>query len=354
MEISKFASGVEPTDQPFAVGVIAPDETSKHHEHHHKNRVVDMIDGSNNQPEDSMSPLANIILAGGLGGAIGDTSMYPLDTIKTRQQGAPNVLKYRSMWEATKTIVKEEGIIRGVCSGYTPAMLGSLPSTMAFFATYEQTKRILILDYHVPETISYLTAGFLGDFASSFIYVPSEVIKTRLQLQGRYNNPYFNSGYNYKGMTDAAVSIVKTGGWGALFYGYKATLTRDLPFSALQFAFYEKLHQQAQDFVGENKDMGFGLELTTGAIAGGLAGTLTTPLDVVKTRVQTQNPATQINIIKESTGTTRALFDIYRSEGLSALFSGVGPRLVWTSIQSSVMLMMYQSILKLLDDRKVF
>lgn len=50
----------------------------------------------------------------------------------------------------------------------------------------------------MPEVVSHLTAGSLGDLAASFIYVPSEVLKTRLQLQGNYNNPHFVSGYNYR------------------------------------------------------------------------------------------------------------------------------------------------------------
>lgn len=76
---------------------------------------------------------------------------------------------------------------------------------------------------------------------ASFVYVPSEVLKTRLQLQGRYNNPSFISGYNYKSTWHALRMIVKYDGVGALFHGYKATLLRDVPFSALQFAFYGKM-----------------------------------------------------------------------------------------------------------------
>lgn len=73
---------------------------------------------------------------------------------------------------------------------------------------------------------------------ASFIYVPSEVLKTRMQLQGRYNNPSFISGYNYKNTWHALQMIVKYDGIGALYQGYRATLLRDVPFSALQFAFY--------------------------------------------------------------------------------------------------------------------
>lgn len=241
----------------------------------------------------------------------------------------------------------------------------------------------------------YLTQiiGFLADFAASFVYVPSEVLKTRLQLQGRYNNPYFQSGYNYKGTSHAARTIIRQEGFSALFYGYKATIFRDLPFSALQFTFYEQAQTWARQWK-RSRDIGLSLELFTGAAAGGLAGVITCPLDVVKTRIQTQiNPSAQlpvkqtpvhrsasphvqskptklhpkeqkrmISTSSPSTHTPRpgsmnldtssvltGLKLIYRTEGISGMFRGVGPRFVWTSVQSGCMLFLYQSILKQLE-----
>ncbi|EMR62828.1 putative solute carrier family 25 member 38 protein [Eutypa lata UCREL1] len=273
-------------------------------------------------------------------------------------------------------------------------MMGSFPGTVLFFGTYEWSKRHL-LDYGIQSHVSYLTAGFLGDLAASIVYVPSEVLKTRLQLQGRYNNPYFKSGYNYRGMFDATRTIVRTEGFSELFSGYKATLYRDLPFSALQFMFYEQFHHWAQDWK-QSRDIGIPLELLTGAAGGGLAGVLTCPLDVVKTRLQTQidsvpvmsqskertvtdtksglkeNPSQHvqpkmspkqtkrpISTSSPSTHTptpgaatldtesvTKGLRIIYKTEGMGGWFRGVGPRFVWTSVQSGCMLFLYQTILR--------
>src|SRR5690349_5511997 len=102
--------------------------------------------------------------------------------------------------------------------------------------------------------------GFLGDFAASIVYVPSEVLKTRLQLQGRHNNPHFASGYNYRGTSDAVRTIIRQEGFSALFHGYGATLWRDLPFSALQFMFYEQGQTWAKRWK-ESKEIGWQLEL---------------------------------------------------------------------------------------------
>ena len=222
-------------------------------------------------------------------------------------------------------------------------------------------------------------------------------MKTRLQLQGRYNNPFFNSGYNYRSTIDAARTIVRQEGVTALFYGYKATIWRDLPFSALQFAFYEQEQTWAKQWVG-SRDIGLGLEILTAASAGGLAGVITCPLDVVKTRIQTQlNPSeealspsrlskierqpakamptrtsnyvtniTQLaqqkrlistsspnttvfkpgSVMLDTSSVITGLKIIYKTEGIAGLFRGAGPRLVWTSVQSGTMLVLYQALLR--------
>lgn len=227
------------------------------------------------------------------------------------------------------------------------------------------------------------------------VYVPTEVLKTRLQLQGRFNNPYFNSGYNYRNTVEATRTIVRAEGFGALFYGLKATLYRDLPYSALQFAFWEQEQNAARAYVGK-KDIGLPLEILTGATAGSMAGIITCPLDVVKTRIQTQivpqnpvpssanaskpaqtmdkhasrvrkstsstqskrpistSPATALKQHSAATLDTSSIMTglrlIYRTEGMWGLFRGVGPRAVWTGIQSGTMFVLYQTFLRYFDE----
>jgi hypothetical protein len=89
----------------------------------------------------------------------------------------------------------------------------TVPGTTVYFAIYEFTKRTLN-ETNVPEVVSHLTAGAMGDLIGSFIYVPSEVLKTRLQLQGRYNNAHFVSGYNYRNTWHATKTVNEKEGWG--------------------------------------------------------------------------------------------------------------------------------------------
>jgi hypothetical protein len=353
-------------------------------------------------------PYLNAMLAGGIGGTTGDMLMHSLDTVKTRQQGDPHLPpKYTSMGNSYYTILRQEGVRRGLYGGVAPAFLGSFGGTVIFFGCYEWSKRFLV-DQGLNPTVAYFASGFIADLAASPLYVPTEVLKTRLQLQGRYNNPYFFSGYNYRGTFHALRTIYQKEGFRELFSGYKATLFRDLPFSALQFAFYEQEQKLAKSWMG-SKDIGLPLEILTGASAGGMAGVLTCPMDVVKTRIQTEldpeviaqargkaaaaaapassshsttvtsssrptkSSAKQPNIRGHSISTSgastalkqhgqvsldtesvmKALKIIYRTEGISGWFRGVGPRGVWTSVQSGTMLVMYQTLLKWFEDSPV-
>ncbi|KXL41860.1 hypothetical protein M433DRAFT_157175 [Acidomyces richmondensis BFW] len=375
-------------------------------------------------------PYLHAMLAGGIGGTTGDMLMHSLDTVKTRQQGDPHMPpKYTSMGNTYYTIFRQEGLWRGLYGGVTPAFLGSFGGTVIFFGCYEASKRYMI-DHGVRPWVAYLTAGFFADLAASPLYVPTEVLKTRLQLQGRWNNPFFTSGYNYRSTVHALRTIYRVEGLAELFSGYKATLFRDLPFSALQFAFYEQEQKLAKSCVGPGKDIGLTLEILTGASAGGMAGVLTCPMDVVKTRIQTEldpevaakarqmrkakkqhqqqkqasqttmssgissgmshksatpstsehrptptstqhlhhnshkhpkhprpistsGPSTALKhhgqVTLDTESVIKALRIIYQTEGIGGWFRGVGPRAVWTSIQSGTMLVVYQKLLRWFD-----
>lgn len=99
------------------------------------------------------------MIAGGIGGTTGDLLMHSLDTVKTRQQGDPHIPpKYATMSSSYTTILRQEGIRRGLYGGWVPAMLGSFPGTIIFFGTYEYSKRHMI-DSGITPQLAYLTSG---------------------------------------------------------------------------------------------------------------------------------------------------------------------------------------------------
>ncbi|KXS19561.1 mitochondrial carrier [Gonapodya prolifera JEL478] len=247
------------------------------------------------------------IAAGGFSGTLADSTMHALDTVKTRFQGQTHLEKpkYFSMGHTFETIVKEEGI-RGLSSGLTAAALGSFGTTSLYFGVYELTKRVWVDNWGWNPSLGYFVAGGLGDFVSSIVYVPSEVLKTRFQLQGRYSNPHSISQFNYQNYPDAIRSIYRNAGFSGLYRGYWATIARDIPFSALQFTVYENLQQVFTGlFAVRDSKWQFVQDAVTGMLAGGTAGFLTTPLDYVKTLQQTQRrrPSKQLPSVPISSTT---------------------------------------------------
>lgn len=95
-----------------------------------------------------------------------------------------------------------------------------------------------------------------------------------------------------------------------LYRGYGSTIIREVPFAFIQFPIWEHLKA--------NWTANTGLELTPiavalcGAIAGGLAAAITTPLDVVKTRIMLaeRNEGRRLTI-------TSVLRTVYRDGGFT-------------------------------------
>src|SRR6266498_2735929 len=103
-------------------------------------------------------------------------------------------------------------------------------------------------------------------------------------------------------------------------------------------------------------------EIATGAFAGGLAGALTTPLDVIKTLLQTQkkpSPTKKPSTTKQPSPTKQpahyysgiweGMLWNYKNQGIGGLFRGIGPRVAWTAMQSGLMFVIYEQVLELLE-----
>ena len=136
-----------------------------------------------------------------------------------------------------------------------------------------------------------------------------------------------------------------------MYNGWGATLLRDVPYSAIQFTIYESMKNYfvKSSFSGDRSKLSSGHDMFSGAVAGAIAGGLTTPLDVIKTYLQTQQrrprPTTFLSTVPGEdlpkamnvtyTGIYSTLRGVYRTSGVTGLFSGVGVRMVWTSILQS-------------------
>jgi solute carrier family 25 (mitochondrial aspartate/glutamate transporter), member 12/13 len=137
--------------------------------------------------------------------------------------------------------------------------------------------------------------------------------------------------------------IVKNLGLAGLYKGCVACLSRDVPFSAIYFPTYAHLKK---DVFGESptKKLGVLQLLTAGAIAGMPAAYLTTPFDVIKTRLQVEARKGDTTY----TGLRHAATTILKEEGFSAFFKGGAARVLRSSPQFGFTLAAYEVLQSLL------
>jgi solute carrier family 25 aspartate/glutamate transporter 12/13 len=165
---------------------------------------------------------------------------------------------------------------------------------------------------------------------------PLEIVKIRLQVQGEVTK-----------VTGApkrsAMWIVRNLGLMGLYKGASACLLRDIPFSAIYFPTYAHLKK---DFFGESpqKKLGVLQLLTAGAIAGMPAAYLTTPCDVIKTRLQVEARKGE----QVYRGLTHAAKTIWAEEGFRAFFKGGPARILRSSPQFGFTLAGYEVLQGLL------
>lgn len=108
---------------------------------------------------------------------------------------------------------------------------------------------------------------------------------------------------------------------------------REVPFTVIQFPLWEGMKRWTVSRKGSNGQV-TGLESALfGSLSGAVAAGLTTPLDVLKTRMM---------LAKDKEPVLSLLQRTLREEGTQAFFKGIGPRTMWISIGGAVFLGSYQ------------
>ncbi|KAJ7293054.1 mitochondrial carrier domain-containing protein [Mycena rebaudengoi] len=280
---------------------------------------------------------------GGIAGGIGATLVYPIDMGQMQNQRSSVVgqLLYKNSLDCAKKILRNEGFV-GFYRGLGPQLIGVAPEKAIKLtvndiirgrATDPETGRIKLY----WELIAGGTAGGCQVVCATFMrFVIHLDMKIRLQVQGEAAKV---EGMSPKG----AVHIIRQLGVLGLYKGASACLLRDIPFSAIYFPTYGHLKKDVFQEGYNGKQLSFVELLASAGIAGMPAAYLTTPADVVKTRLQVEARKGQTHY----KGLSDAFVKIYREEGFRALFKGGPARIVRSSPQFAFTLMSYEMFKKL-------
>lgn len=237
----------------------------------------------------------DVLLAGAFAAFTVDLLVYPLDTLKTRFQ-SPDYQKI--YYDASKNTLNQKLLFRGLYQGVGSVILITIPSSGAFFTTYEGVKSLFSKanPIHnglplIPQPFIHSAASATAELVSCFILTPAEVLKQNAQMIRR---PAEVSGSKSSNLFQPSVTIQALKQFrrpSQLFRGYTALAARNLPFTAMQFPMFEYMKESLKQYRKE-KGTATGSLLETGLVtaisagtAGSIAATITTPVDVVKTRI---------------------------------------------------------------------
>ncbi|PVU97971.1 hypothetical protein BB560_005715 [Smittium megazygosporum] len=281
---------------------------------------------------------------GAIAGGIGATAVYPIDLVKTRLQNQRTSevgqVLYRNGWDCFKKVLKNEGF-KGLYRGLAPQLVGVAPEK-AIKLTVNDYVRAKFTD-PVTKKIRREAEIFAGGAAGACQVVftnPLEVVKIQLQVQGELIKDSVvttaRMGVTKPPVSLGPVAIVKELGLLGLYKGVTACLLRDIPFSMIYFPAYAAIKR---DYYNEGSRQLKPYELLiAGSVAGIPAAYITTPADVIKTRLQVKTRDGQ----KAYKGILDATRRIYREEGLKAFMKGGVQRILRSSPQFGVTLLCYE------------
>ncbi|KAL1966559.1 hypothetical protein VTN77DRAFT_4481 [Rasamsonia byssochlamydoides] len=321
----------------------------------------------------------DIWIAGAVAAFTVDFVVYPLDTLKTRIQSPHYAKLYTNL--ATGR-VNRALLFRGLYQGIWSVVLATIPSSGAFFTTYEGIKyalnsasssspnpenNLLPFTHSLPTPVVHAIASSAAESVSCFILTPAEVLKQNAQMLTS-RTPGMR-GHNATLQVLAKFRHHPT----RLWRGYTALVARNLPFTGLQFPLFEHLRSRivdwrkkrkaGVDFAGnqqtETADIfeRAGITAISAGLAGSVAAVVTTPIDVVKTRIMlaaggSGSDQSSPTAPRRRPGALAVGRDIYLQEGIKGLFRGGALRAGWTALGLGLYLSAYESGRLYLENRR--
>ena len=131
----------------------------------------------------------------------------------------------------------------------------------------------------------------------------------------------------YKNVTECIRTILRTEGMHAFYRSYTTQLTMNIPFQSIHFVTYEL----GQEFLNPGRQYHPTSHMFSGAVSGAVAAAVTTPLDVCKTLLNTQEK----NVLAlgaqqtEIKGMVNAFRTVYQMSGVRGYFKGLQARIIF-------------------------
>ncbi|ESO93776.1 hypothetical protein LOTGIDRAFT_209317 [Lottia gigantea] len=294
---------------------------------------------------------AAIDLTGGTAGGFATVVVgQPLDTVKVKLQTFPTL--YRNAFHCFKQTYAQDGLFHGLYAGTVPSMAANIAENAVLFCFYGMCQKLVATarQKHDIKDLNPLDNAFAGcgaAFFSSFALCPTELIKCRLQAmrematQGQYKGDLSRLKMGPWGLTR---EILHKEGISGLYKGLTSTFLREMPGYFVFFGGYEISKVLLTPKDGDKENIGILRTIICGGVGGASLWIVIFPADVVKSRIQIQSAGGGITPTFTST-----ILHIFRTEGIAALYNGLGPTLVRTFPATGALFLAYETTKKYLS-----
>ncbi|KAI9728173.1 MAG: hypothetical protein M1828_004634 [Chrysothrix sp. TS-e1954] len=312
----------------------------------------------------ALLPNPGYFLAGGIAGIVSRTSTAPLDRLKVYliaqtnpASSALEAAKKGSPVEATKHAARPlldavkalwaAGGVRNFFAGNGLNVLKVMPESAIKFGSYEASKRIVAkLEGHGDprhiHPLSQFVAGGMGGMISQFCVYPLDTLKFRMQCESVQGGLHGN-----KLIAATAVKMWQANGMRTFYRGLSMGLVGMFPYSAIDLGTFEALkrwivkrNMRRRGCSEQAAAPGSVATAAIGGFSGALGASLVYPLNLLRTRLQTQGTAQHQ---RTYTGIVDVTRQTIKGEGVHGLFKGLTPNLLKVVPAVSITYVVYEN-----------
>ncbi|KAF1971049.1 mitochondrial carrier [Bimuria novae-zelandiae CBS 107.79] len=307
--------------------------------------------------------------SGAAGTAISKLITYPLDLVITRLQVQKHFqtnernADYEGIFDAIEKIYMNEGGIGAFYNGIAPEILKGVADSFLFFLAYSYIgeKRRTQQRSRKLSALDEIGVGVVAGAFSKLWTTPIQQIVTRKQTAALVHARDPTSlGFPKLSAKDIALQILDEKGLQGFWSGYSASLVLTLN-PSITFLLHKMLLRL---FVVRDKrsDPGARVTFLIAAVSKALASTITYPFSLAKTRAQvssqkpseTAGPTSETEKIGDASYTRTArvrqrtvfstIFRIAKTEGLWALYQGLGAEVLKGFFSHGITMLMKDQI----------
>jgi dicarboxylate transporter 10 len=278
---------------------------------------------------------------GGAASCVAAVFVHPFDLTKVRLQNTKGSAKL-GMFSTMVKIAQNERFFK-LYAGLSASILRQATYSTVRFGVYEKLKEMISKNKKTSAgelLICSSIAGALGGALGN----PGDVINVRMQNDGQLPPQQRR---NYKHALDGIVRISKEEGYSALFRGIGPNVNRAILMTSSQCVSYDVFKASLLNYT-LMKD-GLTLHFISSVLAGLVATTVCSPVDVIKTRIMSASTNDR------KMPSTAIMKQMIKAEGISSFFKGWTPafiRLGPQTIITFVVLEQFKSWHNVLLDRQ--